>query len=88
MDNNSFLSTHRDYYMLAVEEAEAAFDLVSAKKPLFVRWVSDEESRPSKKTEAGSGPTLLCKLPRIRVEARAPTASRKPRRSGLDTDAW
>jgi len=43
VDNNSFLSTHRDYYMLAVEEAEAAFDLVSAKKPLFVRWVSDPQ---------------------------------------------
>merc|ERR1719473_98492 len=32
------------YYMKAVKEAEAAYDIVSAEEPIFVRWVSDPQS--------------------------------------------
>jgi len=43
VDNNSFMSSHRNFYMQAVEVAEAAYDIVSAKKPIFVRWVADPQ---------------------------------------------
>ena len=43
LDNDSWLPSHRDIYMKAVKIAEAAFDVVSAEEPLFVRWVVDPE---------------------------------------------
>ena len=54
VDNNSFMSSHRDFYMQAVEVAEATYDIVSAKKPIFVRWVAD----PTAENDANSSPRL------------------------------
>jgi len=34
----------RDFYMAAVREAEANFQLTSAEHPLFVRWVADPQT--------------------------------------------
>lgn len=39
LDTNSWLPSNRDYYMKAVKQAEAAYDIVSAPAPLFIRWV-------------------------------------------------
>lgn len=33
--------SHRDFYLKAVKEAEALYDVASADKPIFVRWVKD-----------------------------------------------
>lgn len=41
LDNGSFLPSNFDYYMKAVKQAEAAYGIVAAKQPLFVRWVTD-----------------------------------------------
>lgn len=34
----------RDYYMQAVKEAEANYNLMSSKEPVFVRWVRDPQA--------------------------------------------
>jgi len=44
LDNDSWMPSHHDTYMKAVEVAEAAFDLISAKEPIFVRWVLDPQA--------------------------------------------
>lgn len=41
LDNGSILPSNFDYYMKAVRQAEAAYGIVAAKQPLFVRWVTD-----------------------------------------------
>jgi len=41
LDTNSWVSSDRDFYLKAVKEAEAAYDIVSAPAPLFVRWVDN-----------------------------------------------
>lgn len=42
-DNPGFFSdSNRDYYDLARKKAEAQYDLVSAEKPIYVRWVKQE----------------------------------------------
>jgi hypothetical protein len=42
-DNPGYLVTsNKDYYDFARKKAEASYDLVSAKKPLYVRWVANE----------------------------------------------
>ena len=38
-----FMTSDRDYYVKAVKTAEAAYDIVSAPAPLFVRWVADSK---------------------------------------------
>lgn len=35
--------TEHDYYVMAVREAEGSYDLKSANRPLFVRWVRDPQ---------------------------------------------
>merc|ERR1719253_308704 len=37
-----FTTSNRDYYDLARRKAEASYDLISAKKPIYVRWVKDD----------------------------------------------
>lgn len=37
-----FTTSNRDYYDLARSKAEASYELISAKKPLYVRWVKDD----------------------------------------------
>jgi len=41
LDNNWLLPSNRDYYEKAVKQAEAAYDIVSAPNPLFIRWVEN-----------------------------------------------
>jgi len=38
-----FTNSNRDYYDLARRKAEASYDLISAKKPLYVRWVKNDD---------------------------------------------
>lgn len=38
-----FNPSNRDWYILARKKAEAEFDLVSVEKPVFVRWVANDE---------------------------------------------
>jgi len=38
-----FNPSNRDWYTLAMKKAEAEFDLVSVEKPVYVRWVANEE---------------------------------------------
>lgn len=44
LDTNSIIASPHDYYVKAVMEAEAAYDLVSAKHPLFIRWVREPQA--------------------------------------------
>jgi len=46
VQDSSFLwgKSNFDHYHLAVKQAEAAFDLVSAKEILFIRWVENPEA--------------------------------------------
>jgi hypothetical protein len=39
--NSWFFQSRREYYELAVKQAEAAYDIVSAPDPIFIRWVSN-----------------------------------------------
>jgi hypothetical protein len=41
--NSWFFTSRREYYELAVKQAEAAYDIVSAPNPIFVRWVAAGE---------------------------------------------
>jgi hypothetical protein len=41
LDNNWLMPSNRDYYEKAVKQAEAAYDIVSAPQPLFIRWVEN-----------------------------------------------
>jgi len=41
IDNGSPVTSNFDMYMKAVHQAEAAYGVVAAKKPIFVRWVAD-----------------------------------------------
>lgn len=50
-----YKSSRHSYYMKAVHEAEAAFDLVSAEDPIFVRWVSDPQSFQDQFWRSGVG---------------------------------
>ena len=52
------MTSDRDYYVKAVKTAEAAYDIVSAPAPLFVRWVSD-----SKAVRTGGGGDTGNQLP-------------------------
>lgn len=40
-ETGSWFETDRDYYLKAVGQAEAAFDLVSSPKAIFVKWVAN-----------------------------------------------
>lgn len=44
LDATDWFATKHDYYMKAVKQAEAAYQLSGADMPLFVRWVSDGEA--------------------------------------------
>lgn len=44
-DAGGFVPSDRNFYMKAVREASAAYDLVSAPEPLFVSWVVDPGSK-------------------------------------------
>merc|ERR1719321_2147080 len=44
LESNDWLPSHRDAYMKGVKLAEATYDLVSAKDPIFVRWVAEPET--------------------------------------------
>jgi hypothetical protein len=41
LDANSWFSTNHDFYKLAVKQAEAQYDIVSAPEPIFVQWVDN-----------------------------------------------
>jgi hypothetical protein len=41
--NSWFFTSRREYYELAVKQAEAAYDIVSAPNPIFLRWVDQGE---------------------------------------------
>jgi hypothetical protein len=41
--NSWFFTSRREYYELAVKQAEAAYDIVSAPNPIFLRWVENGE---------------------------------------------
>jgi len=41
IDNGSLMTSKFDMYTKAVHQAEAAYGVVSAAKPIFVRWVAD-----------------------------------------------
>merc|ERR1719301_428071 len=41
IDNGSPVTNKFDMYMKAVHQAEAAYSVVAAPKPIFVRWVTD-----------------------------------------------
>jgi hypothetical protein len=43
LESNEWLPSHRDMYMKAVSLAESAYDIVSTKEPVFVRWVAEPE---------------------------------------------
>jgi len=59
LDDEGFLSKNfREYYMGGVKEAEAAFELVSASKPVFVRWVVDPDEVQNDYWKSGVG--FLC----------------------------
>lgn len=55
VDQDSLVPTHHDYFMQGVHEAEAAFDLVSAKNPIFVRWVADPQEVQDEFWRSGVG---------------------------------
>lgn len=38
-----FNPSNRDWYILTMKKAEAEFDLVSVEKPVYVRWVANDE---------------------------------------------
>lgn len=44
LESNEWLPSHRDKYMQGVKLAEATFDIISAKDPVFVRWVAEPET--------------------------------------------
>eukprot|EP00397_Hematodinium_sp_SG-2012_P051202 GEMP01059889.1.p1 GENE.GEMP01059889.1~~GEMP01059889.1.p1 ORF type:complete len:328 (+),score=75.03 GEMP01059889.1:156-1139(+) len=48
-------SSKRKFYLNAVSEAEAAFDLVSAKQPLLIRWVIDPDAVQANYWRGGIG---------------------------------
>lgn len=58
LDTNSFMPSNRDFYEKAVKEAEAAYDIVSAPNPLFIRWVANPSQVQQGFYQAGIG-TLL-----------------------------
>lgn len=43
LESNEWLPSHRDLYMKSVLLAESTYDIVSAKEPVFVRWVAEPE---------------------------------------------
>merc|ERR1719453_2840516 len=59
MDTSFLTPTHFEYYQRAVKEAEAAFDLVSASEPLFVRWIKDPSSYQMAMFGAGSANFII-----------------------------
>jgi hypothetical protein len=59
LDTNSFMASDRDYYVKAVKTAEAAYDIVSAPAPLFVKWVSDSKEVQQDYYKAGVGTLLI-----------------------------
>jgi len=38
-----FTNSNQDYYKLAQRKAEASYDMISAKKPIYVRWVKNND---------------------------------------------
>lgn len=43
LESNEWLPSHRDMYLKSVKLAESVYDIVSAKDPIFVRWVAEPE---------------------------------------------
>lgn len=44
LESNELIVSRKDMYMKAVQTATAQFSLVSAKEPVFVRWVADPQA--------------------------------------------
>lgn len=43
LDSDGFFPAKRDYYLKAVKQAAAAFQMVAAEHPILVRWVADPQ---------------------------------------------
>lgn len=61
-DTNSLLPTQHEYYLKAVKEAEAAFDLVSASEPLLLFWTKDPAGYVASMHTAAIGDLTVCTL--------------------------
>lgn len=55
LENNCWLPSQHEWYMKAVKQAAAAYNVVSAKEPIFVRWVTDPEKVEADFLQKGAG---------------------------------
>lgn len=55
LESNNLIVSRRDMYMKAVATAEAGYGLISAKEPLFVRWVADPQAFQDEFWRSGIG---------------------------------